>query len=55
MTKKQVIETILTPKTRHMQQIVIDDKDTAYDTVEGLMGTNVAIRKKLFTGDEPES
>lgn len=55
LTKKQVIETILTPKTRHMQQIVIDDEDTAYDTVEGLMGTNVAIRKKLFTGDEPES
>lgn len=55
LTKKQVIETILTPKTRHMQQIVIDDEDTAYDTVEGLMGTNVAIRKKLFTGGEPES
>ena len=55
LSKKQVIETILTPKTRHMQQIVIDDEDTAYDTVEGLMGTNVAIRKKLFTGDEPES
>ena len=55
LTKKQVIETILTPKTRHMQQIVIDDEDTAYDTVEGLMGTNVAIRKKLFIGDEPES
>ena len=49
LTKKQVIETILTPKTRHMQQIVIDDEDTAYDTVEGLMGTNVATRKKLFT------
>lgn len=55
LTKTQVIETILTPKTRHMQQIVIDDEDTAYDTVEGLMGTNVATRKKLFTGDEPES
>lgn len=55
LTKKQVIETILTPKTRHMQQIVIDDEDTAYDTVEGLMGTNVTIRKKLFTGGEPES
>lgn len=55
LTKTQVIETILTPKTRHMQQIVIDDEDTAYDTVEGLMGTNVATRKKLFTGGEPES
>lgn len=55
LSKKQVIETILTPKTRHMQQIVIDDEDTAYDTVEGLMGTNVATRKKLFTGGEPES
>ena len=55
LSKKQVIETILTPKTRHMQQIVIDDEDNAYDTVEGLMGTNVATRKKLFTGDEPEN
>ena len=55
LSKKQVIETILTPKTRHMQQIVIDNEDTAYDTVEGLMGTNVATRKKLFTGDEPEN
>lgn len=55
LSKRQVIETILTPKTRHMQQIVIDDEDNAYDTVEGLMGTNVATRKKLFTGGEPES
>lgn len=55
LSKRQVIETILTPKTRHMQQIIIDDEDTAYDTVEGLMGTNVATRKKLFTGDEPEN
>lgn len=49
LTKKQVIETILTPETRHMQQIEIDDEDSAYDTVDNLMGTNVASRKKLFT------
>lgn len=53
LTKKQVIETILAPKTRHLQQIVIDDEDTAYDTVDELMGTNVMARKKLFTGNAP--
>lgn len=52
LTKKQVIETILTPKTRHMQQIEIDDEDSAYDTVDALMGTNVSERKKLFTSGE---
>ena len=55
LTKKQVIETILTPETRHMQQIEIDDEDSAYDTVDNLMGTNVASRKKLFTGNAPEN
>lgn len=55
LTKKQVIETILTPETRHMQQIEIDDEDSAYDTVDNLMGTNVASRKKLFTGNVPEN
>ena len=55
LTKKQVIETILTPETRHMQQIEIDDEDSAYDTVDDLMGTNVASRKKLFTGNAPEN
>lgn len=52
LTKKQVIETILTPETRHMQQIEIDDEDSAYDTVDALMGTNVSERKKLFTSGE---
>lgn len=52
LSKKQVIETILTPKTRHMQQIEIDNDDSAYDTVDALMGTNVSERKKLFTSGE---
>lgn len=51
LTKSQVIETILTPASRHMQEIQINDEDTAYDTVDDLMGTNVAGRKKLFTGE----
>lgn len=52
LTKKQVIETILTPKTRHMQKIIISDEDDAYDVVDDLMGTNVSGRKKLFTSGE---
>lgn len=55
LTKSQVIETILTPKTRHLQEIVINDEDQAYDTTEELMGSSVAGRKKLFTGNTPES
>lgn len=51
LTKPQVIETILTPKTRHLQEIIINDEDQAYDTTEELMGSSVAGRKKLFTGE----
>ena len=51
LTKPQVIETILAPKTRHLQEIVINDEDQAYDTTEDLMGSSVAGRKKLFTGE----
>lgn len=51
LTKPQVIETILSPKTRHLQEIVINDEDQAYDTTEDLMGSSVAGRKKLFTGE----
>ncbi len=51
LTKSQVIETILSPKTRHLQEIVINDEDQAYDTTENLMGSSVAGRKKLFTGE----
>ena len=43
------------PKTRHLQEIVINDEDQAYDTTEELMGSSVAGRKKLFTGNTPES
>lgn len=55
LTKKQVIETILTPETRHMQQIIIDDLDEAYDAVDDLMGTNIQARKKLFTQSKQEN
>lgn len=51
LTKPQVIKTILTPKTRHLQEIIINDEDQAYDTTEELMGSSVAGRKKLFTGE----
>lgn len=51
LTKPQVIETILAPKTRHLQEIIINDEDQAYDTTEELMGSSVAGRKKLFTGE----
>lgn len=54
LTKKQVIETILTPKTRHLEQIVISDEEVADDLTESLMGTNVSSRRKLFTGQKQD-
>lgn len=52
LTKEQVIETILTPSTRHLHRIVINDEDTADDLVDNLMGINVQGRKRLFVDGE---
>lgn len=51
LTKKQVIETILTPETRHLSRLVIGDADALVDQVEMLMGREVQGRRKLFTGN----
>lgn len=50
LTKDQVIETILTPETRHLSQLKINDEEALADLVELLMGRDVAGRRKLFTG-----
>lgn len=48
LTKKQVIETILTPETRRLERISVTDEDAAEDLTDDLMGTNVRARKELF-------
>lgn len=48
LTKDQVVKTILTPATRHLQRINISDEDAADDLVDNLMGANVQGRKRLF-------
>lgn len=49
LSKEQVIETILTPETRHLTRVTINDEDMLYNTVERLMGKDVQGRKELFT------
>lgn len=52
LTKEQVIKTILTPETRHLSRLVIDEAETLADQVEMLMGREVQGRRKLFTGSK---
>lgn len=52
LTDQQVVETILTPETRHLSRIVINDEDGADEIAEVLMGTNVQGRKRLFVEGE---
>ena len=54
LTKEQVIETILEPKTRRLNRIIVGDEDIADDVVETLMGSNVQGRKRLFTEGEQQ-
>lgn len=55
LTKDQVVETILTPESRHLDQIVVKDEEDADDIIDELMGNNVQGRKKLFIEGEEES
>lgn len=50
LTKDQVIKTILTPETRQLTRLTIDDAESLADLVELLMGREVQGRRKLFTG-----
>lgn len=49
LDKDQVIETILTPETRHLSRVTIEDEDALYSTLEQLMGKDVQGRKEIFT------
>lgn len=48
LSTKQVISTILTPETRRLTQLTIDDADALADVIEQLMGKDVQGRKRLF-------
>ena len=50
LTKDQVIKTILTPETRRLTRLKIEDAESLADLVETLMGREVQGRRKLFTG-----
>lgn len=50
LTKEQVVKTILTPETRHLTQLHIEDIDAMSDLVETLMGKDMVGRRKLFVG-----
>lgn len=54
LTKKQVIETILTPATRKLERITVNDEDKADDLTDSLMGSNVHARREMFSHQQKE-
>lgn len=48
LEKEQVVSTILTPGTRRLIQLTIEDEDAAFDLLEQLMGKDVQSRRQLF-------
>lgn len=49
---EEVIETILTPETRRLTQLVVEDEDTFEMILERMMGKDVTARRKIFMPDE---
>lgn len=52
LTQEQVVDTILTPSTRKLKQITIEDEEAVYDLMEQLMGKDVQARRRLFVKEE---
>lgn len=48
----QVIETILTPETRRLTQLIVEDEDKFELILERMMGKDVAARRQVFMPDE---
>lgn len=48
----QVIETILTPDTRRLTQLIVEDEDKFELILERMMGKDVAARRQVFMPDE---
>lgn len=49
---EQVIETILTPETRRLSQLVVEDEDKFELILDRMMGKDVTARRKVFMPDE---
>lgn len=49
---EEVIKTILTPETRRLTQLVVEDEDTFEMILERMMGKDVTARRKIFMPDE---
>lgn len=52
LSQEDVITCILTPETRRMTQLIVNDDDAMYDLIEQLMGKDVQGRKRLFLKGE---
>lgn len=52
LTDDQVIETILTPETRRLSQLVVEDEDKFELILERMMGRDAAARRQIFMPDE---
>ncbi len=52
LEKDQVIETILTPETRKLSRLVVDDEEKFELILERMMGKDVSARKQIFMPNE---
>lgn len=52
LSEEEVVTCILTPETRRLTQLTVDDDEAMYDLVEQLMGKDVQSRKRLFLKGE---
>ena len=52
LEKEQVIETILTPETRRLSRLVVDDEEKFELLLERMMGRDVSARKQVFMPNE---
>lgn len=52
LTKEQVIETILTPETRRLSRLVIEDEEQFEMVLERMMGKDVSARRQIFMPNE---
>lgn len=52
LTEEQVVKTILTPETRRLLRLKVEDDEAMYNIIEQLMGKDVQARKRLFITDK---
>ena len=52
LEKEQVIETILTPETRRLSRLVVEDEEKFETILDRMMGRDVSARRQIFMPNE---